>query len=197
MVRAGLTPDRLAQLGAELADEVGLDGVTVSAVARRVGVKAASLYSHIASSDELKVRITALALEQLADQGERAIAGRAGREAVAALANAYRDYAAMYPARYAASGQSFGTGADIKPEVMQSVLAAGRRHSHMSRAILRGYHLEEPDQTHAVRLIGSVINGFISLELAGGFSQSAPNAIDSWDRILEVLDNLLTNWKIT
>ncbi len=44
----------------------------------------------------------------------------------------------------------------------------------MTRAILRGYDLAEPDQTHAVRLLGSVFHGYVSLEMGGGFGHSAP-----------------------
>ncbi len=47
MARAGLTPERLTRAAAELADEVGFGNVTVSALARRFGVKDASLYSHV------------------------------------------------------------------------------------------------------------------------------------------------------
>lgn len=50
MVRAGLNAERLTRAGAELADEVGFDQVTVSALARRFDVKVASLYSHLKSS---------------------------------------------------------------------------------------------------------------------------------------------------
>jgi hypothetical protein len=64
----------------------------------------------------------------------------------------------------------------------------------MSRAILRGYHLAEPDQTHAVRLLGSVFHGYVSLETAGGFSHSAPDSQQSWERIVDALDALLHNW---
>ena len=38
MARAGLTVERLVQAAAELADEVGFDNLTVSALARRFGV---------------------------------------------------------------------------------------------------------------------------------------------------------------
>ncbi|MFE6840670.1 TetR family transcriptional regulator, partial [Streptomyces sp. NPDC057705] len=41
MVRVGLTTERLTRAGAELADEVGFDQVTVSALARRFDVKVA------------------------------------------------------------------------------------------------------------------------------------------------------------
>ena len=79
MVRAGLTPDRLARAGAELADEVGFEQVTISEVARRFDVKVASLYSHVASSHDLKTRIALLALEELADRGAAAMAGGRAR----------------------------------------------------------------------------------------------------------------------
>ncbi|MDN5548447.1 MAG: TetR family transcriptional regulator, partial [Rhodococcus sp. (in: high G+C Gram-positive bacteria)] len=103
MPRAGLTADRLAMAGAELADEVGFEHVTVSAVARQFDVKVASLYSHVKSSNDLKTRIALLALEEMAAQAADAVAGRSGRDALTAFANVYRDYAKAHPGRYAAS----------------------------------------------------------------------------------------------
>ena len=186
MVRAGLTPDRLAQAGAELADEVGFEQVTVSEVARRFDVKVASLYSHVAGSHDLKTRIALLALEELADRGAAAMAGRAGKDALTALADVYRDYAREHPGRYAA------TRLPLDPET--AAASAGPRHAQMTRAILRGYDLTEPDQTHAVRLLGSVFHGYVTLELAGGFSHSEPDSDATWSRIHDALDALLKNW---
>lgn len=76
MVRAGLSTERLIRAGAELADEVGFDQVTVSALARRFDVKVASLYSHLKNSQDLKTRIALFALEELADRVSAALAGR-------------------------------------------------------------------------------------------------------------------------
>ena len=73
MARVGLTGERLARAGAELADEVGFEQVTVSALARRFGVQVASLYSHVRSSDDLKARIATVALTELADQTAAAL----------------------------------------------------------------------------------------------------------------------------
>lgn len=195
MARAGLTPQRLAEAGAELADEAGFDSVTMSELARRFGVKAASLYAHIANSEELKVRIAVLALDELADRGEAAIAGRSGRDALSALGDVYRDYATEHPGRYAATRQPLGPGSGGgDPAVREAAVAAGTRHSRMTRAILRGYDVPEAEQTHAVRLLGSVFHGFVSLELGGAFARSAPDSAESWQRILGVLDHLLGNW---
>ncbi|WP_228974788.1 TetR/AcrR family transcriptional regulator [Streptomyces sp. DH12] len=186
MGRAGLTPERLTLAGAELADEVGFEHVTVSALARRFDVRVASLYSHVRSSQDLKTRIALLALEELADRAADALAGRAGKDALTALANVYRDYAREHPGRYAA------TRTPLDPQT--AATSAGGRHASMTRALLRGYDLAEPDRTHAVRLLGSVFHGYVSLEMGGGFSHSAPDTDETWSRILDALDALLRAW---
>ncbi|MGW1752159.1 TetR/AcrR family transcriptional regulator [Streptomyces sp. NPDC002092] len=186
MVRVGLTTERVVRAGAELADEVGFDQVTVSELARRFDVKVASLYSHVSSSQDLKTRIALFSLEELADRAADALAGRAGKDALTAFANAYRDYGREHPGRAAA--------ARLRLDPETAAAGAGVRHARMTRAILRGYDLTEPDQTHAVRLLGSVFHGYSSLETAGGFSHSAPDSQESWTRILDALDALLRNW---
>ncbi|MBJ6612663.1 TetR/AcrR family transcriptional regulator [Streptomyces griseoincarnatus] len=184
--RVGLTTERLTQAGATLADEVGFDQVTVSELARRFDVKVASLYSHVKNSHDLKTRIALLALEELADRAADALAGRAGKDALVALANVYRDYAREHPGRYAA--------AQFRLDPGTAAASAGVRHAKMTRALLRGYHLDEPDQTHAVRLLGSVFHGYVSIEMGGGFSHSAPDTEETWSRVLDALDALLRTW---
>lgn len=186
MVRAGLTPERLVQAGAELADEVGFDQVTVSAVARKFNVKVPSLYAHLRNSHDLRTRIALLALEELADRSSTALAGRSGKDALIALGNVYRDYAREHPGRYEA------TGMRLDPQT--AAASAGPRNSQMIRAILRGYNLSETDQTHAVRLLGSTFHGYIRLEMGGSFDHSRPEPGRSWVRIMDGLDALLRNW---
>lgn len=186
MPRAGLTPDRVALIGAELADEVGFAHVTPSAVARRAGVQVASLYAHVRSADDLRVRVALLALAELADRGDAALAGRSGRHALVALGDVYRDYAREHPGRYDATRHRL--------DAETAAASAGPRHAALSRAVLRGYGLTPSDETHAVRLLGSVFHGFTSLELAGGFAHSAPASQESWLRILDALDTTLRSW---
>ena len=186
MARVGLTPQRLTRAGAELADESGFDQVTVSALARRFDVKPASLYSHVKNSQDLRTRIALLALEELADRAADALAGRAGKDALAALANVHRDYAREHPGRT--------TAARLRLDPETAAAGAGVRLAQMTRAILRGYDLAEPDQTHAVRLLGSFFHGYVSLELGGGFSHSLPDSEETWTRMLDALDALLRNW---
>lgn len=183
MARAGITPELLARTAAELADEEGFHQLTVSAVARRLGVRDPSLYAHIRNARELKTRVALLALEEMADAAAAALAGRAGRDALVAFADAYRHYARSHPGRYAAS--RFDLGAAWAEH------GAAPRHAALTRALLRGYDLREPDETDAVRLLGSTFHGYVSLEAAGGFGHTPRTADASWEWILDTLDAAL------
>lgn len=186
MVRIGLTADRLTVAAADLADEIGFESVTVSALARRFGVKDASLYSHIRNLQDLRSRVAVLALAELADGVGAALAGRAGKDALVAFADAYRNYAALHPGRYDA------TRMDLDPTV--AAASAAGRHAELTRAILRGYALVEPDETDAVRLLHSIFHGYASLERTGGFRHTARTADLSWAAALDALDVALRNW---
>ncbi|MBD0838485.1 TetR/AcrR family transcriptional regulator [Streptomyces sp. TRM68416] len=186
MPRAGLTPDRITAAAAELADEAGFERVSLSALARRFGVKDASLYSHVRNLQDLRTRLALLAGAELIDRIAVAVAGRSGKEALAAFAGAYREYALQHPGRYAAT----------QIRIDQALVAdapALRRTAEITYGMLRAYGLEEPDLTDAVRLLRATFHGYCALESTGGFG--APRSVqDSWDRAVEALHITLTHW---
>ena len=51
--RAGLTRDRVLGTAVDLADEEGLDGLSMRKLAKRLGVEAMSLYNHISGKERL------------------------------------------------------------------------------------------------------------------------------------------------
>jgi AcrR family transcriptional regulator len=145
VARAGLTPDVVTTAAADLADEVGLDAVTVSEVARGFGVKTASLYSHVSGSHDLRRRIALLALHEMAELVSEAVAGRAGRDALGAYADVYRTYAREHPGRYAAAqlrldAETGAPGGARRVAGAPPRRAAARRHraSHPARVRRRG-----------------------------------------------------------
>ncbi|WP_411126464.1 TetR/AcrR family transcriptional regulator [Streptomyces sp. x-19] len=188
MARAGLTAERVTVAGAEVADEVGLDQVTMSRVARRLGVKDASLYTHVRGLADLRGRIALLAADEKTVRIAEATAGRSGKDALVAFANAWREYARTHPGRYAATQAPI----EIDPELVARA-AGPRRAVELSYGMLRGYGLAEPDLTDAVRLLRSTFHGFVALEAAGGFAHARP-AQRSWERALDALHALLAHW---
>lgn len=186
MARAGLTADRLTEAAADLADEVGFEHVTLSALARHFGVKDASLYSHVRNLQDLRTRVAFRAGGEMIDRIAVAVAGRAGKDALAAFACAYRTYALERPGRYAAT----------QMRIDQALVAdspALRRTAEITYGMLRAYGLEEPDLTDAVRLLRATFHGYCALETTGGFG--APRDVQkSWDRAVDALHVALENW---
>ncbi|MFF9399082.1 MULTISPECIES: TetR/AcrR family transcriptional regulator [unclassified Streptomyces] len=186
MVRAGLTTERVVEAAADLADSVGFDQVTISALARGFGVKDASLYSHVRNLHDLRTRVALFAAGEFIDRINTAVAGRAGKDALIAFADAYRSFALERPGRYEA------TQMRIDPAVAVRT-SAYRRTVETIGAVLRAYGLTEPDLTDAVRLLRSTLHGYCALEANGGFG--APRDVRrSWDRAVEALHFLLEHW---
>lgn len=187
MVRAGITVDRLVAAAAELADEAGFEQVTLSALARGFGVKDASLYAHVKSLQDLRHRVARLAGGEMIDLIGAAVAGRSGKDALAAYAGAYRAYALAHPGRYAA------TQIRVDPALADPADPAMRRTVEITYGMLRGYGLAEPDATDAVRLLRATFHGYCALEAGGGFN--APRDVRaSWDRAIDALHIALEHW---
>lgn len=186
MPRQGLTSERVHAAAAELADSVGLSRLTVAAVARHFGVADASLYAHVRSRDALIHQVAVRAAATFADELALAVAGRSGRQALGGFAGAYRSFAVRHPGQYAA------TQLQLPPEV--GLASAGhRRMIELSYAVLRGYRLDEPELTDAVRFVRSTLHGFASLEGNDGFGH--PRAVEaSWERIVDAVHAALSNW---
>ncbi|MEV5341996.1 TetR-like C-terminal domain-containing protein [Streptomyces sp. NPDC052676] len=189
MARAGLTADRLTLAAADLADEVGFDNVTLSALARHFGVKDASLYSHVRNLPDLRTRVALLAGGEMIDRIAAAVADRTGREALTAFADAYRAYALEHPGRYAATRIRL----DQVDPALVAASSAPRRTAEVIYGLLRPYGLEEPDLTDAVRLLRSTFHGYCALEASGAFG--APRDVQrSWSRAVDALHTALTHW---
>ncbi|MEU5312766.1 TetR/AcrR family transcriptional regulator [Streptomyces sp. NPDC021562] len=187
MARAGITADLLVSAAAELADEVGFEQVTLSALARRFGVKDASLYAHVRSLKDLRHRLALLAGGEMIDRIAVAVAGLSGKDALAAYADAYRAYALTHPGRYAA------TQIRVDPALVDADAPAMRRTVEITYGMLRGYGLAEPDLTDAVRLLRATFHGYCALEASGGFN--APRDVRaSWDRAIDALHTALGHW---
>ncbi len=179
MPRAGLTPGRVVAEAGDLADEQGLAGLTLSAVAERLGVRQPSLYKHISSLDGLQRGISLAAKQDLGEALRRAAVGRSGPEAVRAIATAYRSWVLEHPGRYAATVRAPDPhdqeDQQASAEVVEVVLA-----------VLAAFDLQGDVAIDAARALRSALHGFVSLEAAGGFG--LPRDVDrSFDFLVDAL----------
>jgi AcrR family transcriptional regulator len=182
--RAGLSTAVVVDAAAALADEDGLEALTLARIAASVGVRTPSLYNHVSGLEDVRRRLALRGLAELGAAMRDAAVGRARDDALIAMAHAYRAYATRHPGRYAATQRA--PSAD-DPELTEASTAA----VETLLAILRGYSLRDDDAIHAARAVRSALHGFVTLETGGGFG--LPVALDeSFDRMVAALARGLT-----
>jgi AcrR family transcriptional regulator len=180
MPRAGLTPERIIRQAATVADEVGLDRLTLATVAQRCGVSLPGLYKHVSGLEEVRRGIALVGVRELTDAGARAAAGVSGADALRALSAAYRTYALAHPGRYAASVLAPTPGDEEYIEVGTQAVA-------VISAALAGYRLEGAALIHAVRMWRAACHGMATLQTAGGFG--LPESVDvTFGYLIDALD---------
>ena len=161
--RAGLDQEIVVEAAAKLVDEEGIEQLSLGRLAERLGIRTPSLYNHVAGLPGLKHDLTLYCLHDLLDLILRSTVGKSRAEAIFALANAYRAYAREAPGRYALTVQAPDPGD-------QEVQALAQQLVDVVRAVLAPYRLSEEVAIHAIRGLRSIVHGFISLEVAGGFA---------------------------
>jgi AcrR family transcriptional regulator len=163
--RAGLDREQVLAAANELADAEGLDGLTLGRLAERLGVKTPSLYNHVGGLPDIQHELALRAKRALGAQLARAAVGKAQDDAVFALCDAFRAFIKKYPARYALTVWPSPAGGSQNPEMQ----AADAEIVEVVLAVLASYGLAGDEAVHAIRSLRSVVHGFSSLELTGGF----------------------------
>ena len=186
MPRAGLSPAVVAGEAAVVADEVGWEQLTLAAVAERLGVRLPSLYKHVDGLAGLRRDVTVLALGELGGAMSEATVGKAGPDALHAMATAYRAYGVAHPGRYAATVRAPAPGDTEHAAGADAVL-------RVVLAVLAGYGLNGDDAIDATRALRAGLHGFVVLETGGGFG--LPQDVDrSFRRLVAGLDSALGRW---
>jgi AcrR family transcriptional regulator len=179
MARRGLDRAQVVAVAGDIADAAGLEAVTLARVAGALGVRSPSLYNHVDGRAGLLRGLAAQSTLELAAALRRAATGRAGSDAILAVAEAQRSYALAHPGRYATTVAAPASG-DAEHE------AAAAEAIDVLAAVLGGSGLQGDELIHAVRALRSAVHGFAALEAAGGFAL-AVDRDDSFRRLVEAL----------
>lgn len=177
----------MIRVAADLADREGLDAVTLTRIARELGVRQPALYRHVRGYDDL---IRELGLEwrrQIASRLAEAAIGVSGDDAVAAVGRAWRQVAADHPGLYAATDR-YPCAGDEELE------AAVERVVDVLGMALTSYSLSDEQRIHASRTMRSAFHGFAHLELGDG--HPLPVDLDeSFDHLIGLVCAGLHSWE--
>lgn len=175
--RAGLDREVVVRAAAELYDASGGRDVTLKDVATRLGVKTPSLYNHIAGQGDLIRALAVHGVRKLEGVISRAAIGKSGDAAVMATAHAFRRFAHEHPGLYSLTLHAPAPDDEAHQSAARDIL-------QVLHLVFLEYGLSEQDEVHAIRGLRSLVHGFVSLELSGGFGM--PVDIDeSYDILLK------------
>jgi AcrR family transcriptional regulator len=180
---ARLTPDLVTRTAATLINREGRAALTLARVADELGVKAPSLYNHVDGFQALERLVALDGIDQLAEACRSAVMGRAGADALGAMAHAYRGFAASQPGVYPLTQVARPDDAEFGEKaarVLEPVVA-----------MLAGYGLAHDELIHATRTVRSALHGFVTLETQSGFGL-AVDVDASFEWMLDSLNRALT-----
>lgn len=151
---------RVVEVAVTLADQRGFEAVTLAEVAGALGIRVPSLYNHISGLAGLQGAMALWGFRKMLEETSAAAVGKSGRAAIISISDAYRAFAQAHPGVY------------------PSLLRAPTDEEHAAIAVtwvnilvrvLAHYNQSEEDALHTIRAWRSLMHGFISLEVAGGF----------------------------
>ncbi len=185
-MRRGLTKEAVVDAAVVVVEEEGVAALTLSRVARALGIKPPSLYNHVDRLDALRREVALRAIDDLHRELGTAAMGRTGREALHTIAAAFRSYASAHPGLYELSARA-------RPEDAEYA-AASMRPVEPVLAILRSYDLDGEAAIHAARALRAALHGFVSLENLGGFGLDV-DVDESFEWLVEQLATTLERSK--
>ena len=145
-----LSEQQILEEAARLVDEQGLDALSTRVLARRLGVRASSLYRYFPDKETLIRAVGARFWTELAQEVAR-------HDTLAGMAHAYWDYGLRYPNRYAVL-------VCRAPEAEQPPSEAKFRVTEPLHELAARLNSERPLVT--ARVLWSYLHGAVNLRLA-------------------------------
>lgn len=159
--RIGIDSTAVLMAAVDVANAEGLEAVTITSVAKKLGIRPPSLYNHVSGLEQIRTELAKYALDRLYEHISSSTGEISGEAAIRSFAKAYLEFAHAYPGLYDAAQAAPGPDVALQE-------ASGRIVSLILR-YLGSYSLTEDQALHTVRGLRSLIHGFASLDRRGAF----------------------------
>ncbi|MDW3220631.1 MAG: TetR family transcriptional regulator [Acidimicrobiales bacterium] len=175
MPRVTIDFDQIIETALRVVDDAGPDGLSLSSVARELGVGPSALYTHVDGLRGLQEAAAIASTRELASELRDAAIGRAGDEAVRSVATAYRSYATAYPGRVSSALRvDEAPGLDDAVGELDGVFAL--------LGVARG--LDREPAAQAGRNVRRALHGFVVSERADTAAGQTDGDYDSFVAVL-------------
>ncbi len=173
MFHKGLNKEIIIDAATELIEEDGFSGFSMRKLADKLGIKTASLYTHIESMEALFTEVGLCALKNQRDFLLAAIGENQGDSAVIALSESYPRFALEHRELYKLIMQMPSGKNEVLKEAAAMTVEPFMR-------VLDEYNIGEERKMHMQRVLRAIMHGFVSEALLGYFSHYPVSADESY-----------------
>jgi AcrR family transcriptional regulator len=161
--KAGLTRDDVIDAAQAVADDVGLDGLTLVAIADRLDIKPPSLYNHVDGLDGVRRELALRGARRTTALIASLRSSHEGEQALREMGMAYRRFALEHPGLYGATVETVVLIEDheVWHELSQTI--------GLLDEILAEMGIPADRRLAAIRSVRGMLHGFVTLERTGGF----------------------------
>lgn len=159
--RPSLDAETVIATAGRIADAEGLDSLTLTRVAKELGISQPALYRHVDGYDDMLRSLSLQGRRLLAERLQEAAVGVSREDAVRSTGAAWRAVVAERPGLMAATDRYPCAGDPELEEAVEAIVAT------LALALI-GYDLDSDEQVHAARALRSAFHGFAHLESGDG-----------------------------
>jgi AcrR family transcriptional regulator len=163
--RVRLDKNAVVQAAVEILNAEGVQALTLSHLAEKLEIRTPSLYNHVDGLAGLQQDLAVLNARLLADRFSEAAICKSGSELFMDVSQAFREYVKEYPGLYMSTLRSSGTQQVQDPNLQREE----ERTMKVGLAVMASLGLQGEDAIHGLRALRSMVHGFATLEVAGGF----------------------------
>jgi AcrR family transcriptional regulator len=163
--RSNLTKELVVQAAADLLNTEGLDALSLNRLAEILDIRTPSLYNHVDGLPGLMRELSILNARNLAERLSDAAIGQSGPTLVMSVMQAYRSYIKEFSGLYLSTLRVSGMQEEVDSELEKEET----RSLKVALAVMASFGLQGEDAIHAVRAFRSLVHGFATLEVYGGF----------------------------
>lgn len=179
MARAGIDKNLVIIGAAKLANEEGLENITLKRLADNLGIQTPSLYNHISGLEDLRKQLMIYGWKQMEEKIIQAVIGISGYDALKAMGYAFYDYATGNPG-------VFGAMLWYNKFRDEETMAATEGLFSVIYKITKSLNISPENSEHLIRTWRGFLEGFSLLVNNGAFGH--PFSIkDSFEISLNVL----------
>lgn len=181
MAKRNITKQLIVETSAKLANEVGLENLSLKLVAEELNIKSPSLYNHFSSLKDIKKSLMLYGWEQLENAMIDSAVGVSGYEALKNMCYASYEYAKNNKGIF----EAMLWYNKYDDEETRNVT---KRLYEIMFKIAKSLNISEENTRHIIRTLRSFLEGFVLLVNNNGFGN--PISIkESFDISLEIIIN--------